>query len=146
MKQITVAEVEYIAYRLAKELMSYDEPIPDFKTRYPGKLESCLAGAFQTYGKKDLYSTLPDKAAIMFYQMVKNHPFLNGNKRIAVTTLFTFLHLNKKWLNVTNDQLYQIALWVAESQPQLKDGVVLAIKDFVRKNIADLTKEDKALE
>ncbi len=138
MKAITIAEVEYTAYRLAKIQMEWDEPIPDFGTRFPGKLESCLASAFQTYAKRELYPTLVDKSAILFYFMVKNHPFLNGNKRIAVTTLFTFLYLNKKWLGVTNDQLYQFAVWVAESQPQLKEGVVLAIKEFIKKNLKDL--------
>ena len=39
-KPITVAEVEHIAFVLAKELMSWDEPIPDFHTRFPNKLES----------------------------------------------------------------------------------------------------------
>lgn len=138
MKIITISEVENIAHRLAKRTMNWNEPIPDFNTRYPGKLESCLASAFQTYDKKDLYPSLADKSAIIFYQMVKNHPFFNGNKRIAVATLLTFLFLNKKWLSVSNDQLYQLAIWVAESQAQLKDGVVLAIKDFVRKNLVDL--------
>lgn len=138
MKAITIGEVEYIAYKLAKIQMEWDEPIPDFGTRFPGVLESCLASAFQTYAKKELYPTLTDKSAILFYLMVKNHPFLNGNKRIAVTTLFTFLYLNNKWLGVTNDQLYQFAVWVAESQAQLKEGVVLAIKEFIKKNLKDL--------
>lgn len=135
MKPITVKEVELIAFELAKQQMEWDEPIPDFGTRFPGILESCLANAFQTYAKRDLYPTLLDKAAIIFYQLIKNHPFLNGNKRIAVTTLLTFLYLNNEWISVSNDQLYQFAVWVAESQPEVKDGVALAIKDFVRKNL-----------
>jgi hypothetical protein len=43
LKTITVKEVEYIAFRLAKELLSFNEPIPDFSTRFPNILESCLA-------------------------------------------------------------------------------------------------------
>lgn len=138
MKPITIKEVEFLAFELAKKHMEWNEPIPEFSTRYPGILKSCLANAFQTYAKRDLYTTLADKAAIIFYQIVKNHPFLNGNKRIAVTTLLTFLYLNSKWISVTNEQMYQLVVWVAESQPQLKDGVILAIKDFVRKNLSRL--------
>jgi len=40
--KLTIAEVEYIAFSLAQELMEYGEPIPPFDTRYPEKLESCL--------------------------------------------------------------------------------------------------------
>ena len=94
MKQITIAEVEQIAHKLAKEQMSWDEPIPEFGTRYPGVLESCLANVYQTYAKRELYPSLIDKAGILFYLMIKNHPFLNGNKRIAVTTLLVFLSFN----------------------------------------------------
>jgi death on curing protein len=135
MRPITIQEVEVLAHKLAKEQMSWDEPIPDFGTRYPGKLESALSNAFQTYGKKDLYPTLIDKAAITFYLMIKNHPFINGNKRIAVTALLVFLFVNDRWLRVGNEDLYQFAVWVAKSNPQTKDGVVLAIKEFISKNL-----------
>jgi death on curing protein len=135
MRPITIQEVEVLAHKLAKEQMSWDEPIPDFGTRYPGKLESALSNAFQTYGKKDLYPTLIDKAAITFYLMIKNHPFINGNKRIAVTALLVFLFVNDRWLRVGHEDLYQFAVWVAKSNPQTKDGVVLAIKEFISKNL-----------
>lgn len=137
MKPITVKEVELVAFELAKQQMEWDEPIPDFGSRFPRILESCLANAFQTYAKRDLYPKLIDKTAIIFYQMIKNHPFLNGNKRIAVTTLLTFLYLNDKWISVSNEQMYQLAVWVAEGQAEFKDGVVLAIKNFLRKNLTD---------
>ncbi len=138
MQPITIREVEYLAFQLAKKHMEWDEPIPDFSTRYPGILESCLASAFQTYAKRELYPTLVDKAAMIFYQMIKNHPFLNGNKRIAVTTLLTFLFTNKKWIDVSNENLYQLAVWIAESQPQLRRGAIIAIKDFIKNNFEDL--------
>jgi hypothetical protein len=55
MKEITIAEVEYIAFRLAKELLEFDEPIPNFSTRFPNTLESCLAVPFQKFTRKDVY-------------------------------------------------------------------------------------------
>ena len=138
MKAITVAEVEYLAYELAQDQMSWSEPIPDFGTRYSGKLESCLSAAFQTYARRELYPTLVDKSAILFYFMIKNHPFMNGNKRMAIATMLTFLHINNKWLDVSNDELYHFAVWVAASNPRLKEGVVLAINGFISGNMTEL--------
>ena len=131
MKQVTILEVEYLAYSLAKELMTWDEPIPEFTTRFPNVLESCLATPFQTFGQQSLYKGVIDKAAILFYLLVKNHPFKNGNKRIAVTTLFLFLYKNNKWLRVNNVQLYRFAKWVAESDALLKDALIEAIQKFL---------------
>lgn len=131
-KSLSIAEVEYTAFRLARELMTYDEPIPDFTTRFPNVLESCLVVPFQRFGKKPLYRGIVEKGAILFYLMVKNHPFQNGNKRIAMTTLFVFLHKNEKWLKVDNKELYNFAVWVAESPAKLKKEVVLAIEHFLK--------------
>jgi prophage maintenance system killer protein len=65
--------------------------------------------------------------------MVKNHPFQNGNKRIAVTTIIIFLLLNDRWISVLPDKLYHLAVWVAESDPDLRDAVVLGLRDFIAK-------------
>jgi prophage maintenance system killer protein len=137
-KSITILEVEYVAHRLARETMKWNEPIPDFGSRFPGKLESCLAVPFQSFGGKLFYKGLVGKAAVLFYLMVKNHPFENGNKRIAMTTLFYFLRKNKKWVRVDNQELYNFAKWVAESNPKLKDETIAAIQKFLRTYITDL--------
>jgi len=139
MKTITVKEVEYIAFRLAKGLLSFNEPIPDFSTRFPNILESCLAVPFQIFGGKSLYPTLVSKAAILFYLMIKNHPFQNGNKRIAMTTLFVFLYKNKKWLKVDTQELYNFTVWMASSPPSVKDQTVKAIEKFLKDHLVDLT-------
>lgn len=132
MKEITLAEVEYIALRLAKELLEFDEPIPDFSTRFPNTLESCLAVPFQKFTRKDVYKGLIVKASILFYLLIKNHPFQNGNKRIAMTTLFVFLYKNQKWLKVDEKELYNFAVWVAQSPARLKDEVVKGIEKFLK--------------
>lgn len=136
-KPLTIKEVELIAHTLAKKIMEWNEPIPDFETRFPNRLESCLLVPFQTFGKKPLYLGLSGKAAILFYLMIKNHPFQNGNKRIAVTTLFVFLSNHGKWLKVSNQELYNFAVWVAESPPQFKDEVESAINKFIKTNLVD---------
>lgn len=130
-KRLTIKDIEYLAHRLAKETMVWDEPIPDFSTRYTNQLERCIEAPFQSFNRKQLYPGLLKKASIMFYLMVKNHPFQNGNKRLAMTTLFIFLLLNKKWLKVDNQELYNFAKWVAESNSRLKDDTVRAIETFL---------------
>lgn len=138
MKKLTITEVEYVVHSLAKELMSWDEPIPDFGTRFPHSLESCLAGPFQTFGGKSAYKGLVAKASMLFYLMIKNHPFQNGNKRIAVVTLFYFLYNNKKWLRLDNQELYNFSVWIAESNAKVKDATISAIQTFINTYIEDL--------
>ena len=138
MKNITLKEVEYLAFMLAKEHYSFNEPIPDFSTRFPNILESCLAMPFMKIEGKYLYKTFISRAAILFYLLIKNHPFQNGNKRIAMTTLFVFLHENNKWLRVNAKNLYNFTVWVAQSPPELKEQVVMAIMEYIKKYITNL--------
>ena len=130
-KRINLGSVEYVAHSLAQETMEWSEPIPDFSTRFTNALERCIEAPFQSFGGKQLYPGLIKKASILFYLMIKNHPFQNGNKRIAMTTLFYFLYLNKKWLKVDNRELYNFAKWVAESNPKLQKDTVNAIETFL---------------
>lgn len=137
MKTLTILEVEHLSVRLAVALLSFSEPIPDFSTRFPNILESCLAAPFQTFGGKPLYPTLMDKAAVLFYFLIKNHPFMNGNKRIAMTSLFVFLYKNKKWLKVDTQTLYEFTVWVAQSPARFKNETVGAIKKFLKTFLID---------
>ncbi len=138
MKFISIVEIEYLAFSLAKETMDFDEPIPAFSTRFPNILESCLGTPLQGFSGKFLYHGLISKAAILFYLMVKNHPFQNGNKRIAMTTLFVLLHKNKKWLKVDNQELYNFATWIAASPARLKGETVKAVEKFIKTYLVDL--------
>lgn len=138
MEILTVKEVEYIAFQLAKEMLSLDEPIPDFATRFPNKLESCLATPFQSFSKRSLYPSLVSRASILFYLMIKNHPFQNGNKRIAITTLFVYLYKNRKWIEVDSQELYNFTVWIAQSPPRLKEEVVKAIEKFLRLHLVNI--------
>lgn len=132
-KKPNITEIEYIAHRLAQELMEYGEPIPPFDTRYPDKLESCLKTPFQTYERKNLYKGIDMQASMLFYLMIKNHPFQNGNKRVAVVTLIYFLSLNERNLRVSNESLYEFSKKIAGSKAEDKDVIILEIKDFITK-------------
>lgn len=135
-KKLDIDAVKYLAHSLAKEMLNWNEPIPEFETRYPNILESCIGVPFQTYDRKLLYKGLDGKAAVLFYLLIKNHPFQNGNKRIAVTSLLVLLYLNKKWLSVDQVQLYNFAKWVAQSPPELREEVLLAVKKFIDRSMS----------
>lgn len=137
-KPIKLEEVKEEIFGLAKKLMTWDQPIPDFETRPPNILESCLAVPFQVFGEKELYEGLIGKGAMLFYLMNKNHPFFNGNKRMAVATLLVFLEKNNKKIKVSPEEFYRFALWVAESSPKLRKSVVRAIEEFLENNMIDL--------
>lgn len=140
-RKITVDAIKHLAHKLAKDTMAWNEPIPSFETRYPNVLESCIITPFQKFDKKFLYPGLRLKAAVLFYLLIKNHPFQNGNKRIAVTTLLVFLYINNKWINVDNQELYNFAVWVAQSPPKLKNNVITAVDEFIKINIVDLPRK-----
>jgi death-on-curing protein len=137
MNPLSLSEAEYIAHGIAQSLMEYDEPVPPFSTRHPGRLESCLEQPFITYDGVELYPSLPDKAAMLFYLVIKNHPFENGNKRMAVSLMLVFLYINKKWIEASPKGLYDVACDVAKSSPKNKDAIVEIIAQFLRRNLVD---------
>ena len=135
LKFLTIDKIEYLAHRLAVNTMEWDEPIPAFETRYSNVLESCIATPFQKFERKSLYIGIDGKGAVLFYLLIKNHPFQNGNKRLAVASLLVFLYMNNKWLSVDNKELYNLAVWVAESPPLAKDQVVIFISKFIKRHL-----------
>lgn len=80
-----------------------------------GALESALATPQQTMFGEDLYPDSASKAAILFYLIVKNHAFMDGNKRTAFACLLRFLKMNGLVLTATHDELYQFTIDVAIS-------------------------------
>lgn len=134
---VKLSDFEALCFDLARELLSFEQPIPDFSTRNPGILESSLETPLQEFGGKKLYPTFERKLAALFYFLTKNHPFQNGNKRIAVTTLFTVLYFNGKWIRVNPLGLYRLAKAVSASHRGEKDKMMGKIERFVKKNIVN---------
>ena len=137
-EKISVKEVEEVAYCLAKSKLEYNEPIPAFNTRYPNVLESCLLVPFQTFSKKLLYQGLVSKAAILFYLMIKNRPFQNGNKRIAMTTLLVFLAKNRRWLKVNVQEFYEFTMRIASSPAEDRREYSRIVVNFISKHLITL--------
>lgn len=115
-----------MAHRLSEYMftkLKFEEPIPPFSNRFPGKLESCLNQPFVQFDGKDLYDGLEVKAFALFYFCIKNHPFENGNKRFAVAILLVFLALNGKWIAIDAVTLYEIAKKLAASKSSPEDAI-----------------------
>jgi death on curing protein len=140
-------ELDHVREICFKLIVSYEldgrEPVPSFATRYPGKLEACLAAPQQTFDEQPLYPTLVDQAAILFYLMNKDHPFLNGNKRLALVSLLVFLFFNDKWLDVPLDDLYQFSVSVAASDARLTEINLQGVKEFIGLNLIDAERTKK---
>lgn len=79
------------------------------------RLRSCLETPQQTMFGEDLYPDLAAKAGILFFLLVKNHPFMDGNKRTAVLALLELLERNGSTLKASNDELYEFTIDVATS-------------------------------
>ena len=98
----------------------HGEPIGSYERCDFSKLDSALANPRQTFGGVELYPTLYEKAAILCYGLIKAHAFENGNKRISVVALLTFLAINDVYLDVPNTSLEDWAVRLAESTLDLK--------------------------
>jgi death-on-curing protein len=68
-----------------------------------GLLESALARPRATFGGADLYPDLWTKAAALAHSLAQNHPFVDGNKRVALAAMGIFLELNGCWLTASNE-------------------------------------------
>ncbi|MBR0139944.1 MAG: type II toxin-antitoxin system death-on-curing family toxin [Firmicutes bacterium] len=81
--------------------------------RDEGLLESALEGVFATFDGKDLYPSKEEKGARLGYTLISNHAFVDGNKRIGMYAMLTFLEVNGIRLEATNEEVAETGLAVA---------------------------------
>ena len=81
--------------------------------RDEGMLDSALNVPFQTFGGEDVYPSLQQKAARLCFGLIKNHPFVDGNKRIGAHAMLVFFALNGIELQYTQTELSDIILQLA---------------------------------
>ena len=102
-------------------------------------LNAIIGNIYQSFDKKDLYPTTEEKAANFLYLIIKNHVFLDGNKRIAATLFIYFLeYYNLLYINerqvIDNNTLVAITLLIAQSNPKEKDILIVLIMNFLKTN------------
>ena len=102
-----------------------------------GKLNGILEAVYQNVFSTELYPTIEEKAAHLLYFVVKDHPFVDGCKRIAATLFLEFLNKNKKLINngkliISNNTLAAITLLTAESKPDEMDVIINVIMHLLK--------------
>ena len=89
--------------------------------RDEGLLLSALEAPYQTFGGVELFPTLIEKTVRMGYGLVANHPFIDGNKRIGILVMLTFLQLNGIEINFIDVEIVDMALGVASGKYKYED-------------------------
>jgi len=137
-RYLTSKTVAALYTALARWAEKTDEPIPNFAHADKGGIEALVAAPQQRFFGIEAYPTLEEKAAIIFYTVNKRQIFPNGNKRMSTLCLLVFLGINGKRLDVSENELRDKALWLANTEsldfPAIKDEVT----DWIREHLTDL--------
>ena len=99
-------------------------------------LESIIYNIYQSFDGQDIYKSIEEKAANFLYLVVKNHVFIDGNKRIAATLFIYFLNfygiLYKNGMQIIdNNTLAALTLLIAESNPKEKEVIIDLVMNFL---------------
>lgn len=116
--------------------LRFNEASDLFALERDNGLNAILGSIYQTFNGKDVYSSIEEKCANLLYMVVKNHVFIDGNKRIAATLFIYFLNYynilykdDKKAID--NNTLASLTLLIAESNPKEKNVLVDLITNFL---------------
>ncbi len=100
-----------LLHRLITEETGGDPNVRDLQL-----LDSAIESAFQTFDGKELYPTKEEKGARLGYALISNHAFVDGNKRIGMYVLLTFLETNGIKIHPSNDDVARVGLAVAAGE------------------------------
>ncbi|KKT27383.1 MAG: putative Death-on-curing family protein [Parcubacteria group bacterium GW2011_GWA2_43_9b] len=138
-KTIDYADAQKSIAELKDDLISKKEASDIFGQERGKTLEGILNSINQSFDGRQLYPSLEQKAAHLLYFIIKDHPFVDGNKRIASLLFLVFLARNNHLLNKKSQQkvapntLVALALLIAESQPKQKETMIKLIINFLKK-------------
>lgn len=108
--------------QLSKEQMMYLHSMAIKKTggldgiRDEGLLDSALNSPFQSFAGEELYPSIQSKAARLGFSIIKNHPFLDGNKRIGILAMMVFLDINGIEISCSDEDIIDLGLGVASGK------------------------------
>lgn len=122
-------------------LLKYGNESKLFALERNNGLESIINNIYQSFDGKDVYETTIEKATNFLYLVVKNHAFIDGNKRIAATLFIYFLHfyniLTIEERNIIdNNTLAVITLLIAESNPKEKEIIIDLIQNMLGNSLS----------
>lgn len=137
---LDLEDVRNLCFDYAKAHLSHDEPISIFEERYENQLETALFSPQKSFSGQMAYPELHQQAAVFFYEMIKLHPFVNGNKRVACVSLMVFLSLNGKWFKTDWLSLYKMAKNIAQSNAKMRNQVIVMLSEVFEKVIKNSPK------
>jgi prophage maintenance system killer protein len=126
-----------IIAELKKELIAKKEAGDLFGIERDGTFTGIIKGLYQTFDRQELYPTIEDKASHLLYLIIKDHPFTDGNKRIASFLFVFFLEKSKSLFKksgerkINDNALTALALLVAVSDPKDKEVMITIIKNLI---------------
>lgn len=136
---LTYDKCKNVTTELKRELTIRKEASDLFGNERGNIFEGIIKNIYQTYEGTELYPNLEEKAANLLYLIIKDHPFSDGNKRIA-SFLFIFfldktnsLYRNGGEKRINDNALVALALLIAESNPKEKDMLINIIKNLISK-------------
>ena len=102
----------------------------------PGKLNGIIAAVYQNVFGREIYSSIEEKAANLLYFLIKDHPFVDGCKRIGASIFLEFLNKNHHLIIdgkqiISDSALVAITLMIAESRPEEKETMVKLVMNFL---------------
>jgi death-on-curing family protein len=130
-------ESKRIIEKVKKELVAKKEASELFGIDSGGKLQGILKSVYQTFDGEELYPSLEEKAAHLLYFIIKDHPFVDGNKRIASFLFVYFLDKNDYLYKssgekkINDNALTTLALLIAISNPDEKDKFIKLITNLL---------------
>jgi prophage maintenance system killer protein len=113
------------------ELIGKGEASKLFGIDTSNSLSRIIAGIEQTFDGKPLYKTIEEKAAHLLYFIIKDHPFIDGNKRIGTFLFIYYLNFYKLNTEINENTLIAIALMIAESDPKQKELMVKLVVNLI---------------
>lgn len=126
-KEANYPSLEDYQHLITQMLQEFDSDV--FGKEKDKSFQSSIAQIAKGFEEEDFYPTLEEKAAMLLYLIVKNHSFVDGNKRIAAACFLKFLENNKMLFNsknqpiISNDTLASLTLFIASSKPEEMETV-----------------------
>lgn len=104
-----------------------------YGVRDVGLLESAIQHSLQTFDGNDLYTSVTEKCAAICYSIIKNHPFVDGNKRMGIFLLLIFLEINDVHVEYSQLELVELGNGIANGTIELSE-----IQVWILKHIKDI--------
>jgi death-on-curing family protein len=134
---LTYQDSKQVIQEIKTKLISKKEASKLFGQEIEEKFKAILGGIYQTFDKKELYPSLEEKSAHLLYFVIKDHPFVDGNKRIASFLFVYFLNKNNYLYKsngekkVNDNGLVALSLLIAVSDPKDKDILIKIITNII---------------